>query len=293
MRFVKDYFRDEKMRGCLNELTRQIFGFDFKEWYQGGYYTGEYIPYSYEENGRIISNASANIMDFTYTDADGNISRKHYIQIGTVMTAPKYRNKGYAGALIKKIVEEYEKNCDGIYLFANLNAVDFYRELGFKQGLEYKATLKPSVVITKQTPGFVKIKENQYTDYIRTVKASAPNAAFEHNNKYGLQMFYTGGLDNVYYSEKLECYIAYEMDEQTLFLNSVISEKQVNIKEVLAHIEDEYKQVELGFTPRAAEQGMFDLTSYDGGSDYRFLYKGERLKDIERQKLCFPEYSHA
>ena len=57
---IKDYMKNEILRHGLNELTRNTFGFDFEGWVTGGYFEGDYIPYSYEENGKVIANASAN-----------------------------------------------------------------------------------------------------------------------------------------------------------------------------------------------------------------------------------------
>lgn len=64
MELVSDYMRDDTLRHALNDLTRKTFGFDFEDWVTGGYFEGDYIPYSFIENGKIISNVSANRMTF-------------------------------------------------------------------------------------------------------------------------------------------------------------------------------------------------------------------------------------
>lgn len=92
-----------------------------------GYFEGDYIPYSFEVDGKIISNVSVNRMHFVL-----NGEKRYYIQIGTVMTASKCRNQGLARKLMDLIIEEYEDKCDGIYLFGDLSALDFYRKMGFK-----------------------------------------------------------------------------------------------------------------------------------------------------------------
>lgn len=61
----------------------------------GGYYTGEYIPYSLAEDGRLLSNVSANIMRFLQ---DGE--QRVYIQLGTVMTDEAHRGQGLRGSLL-------------------------------------------------------------------------------------------------------------------------------------------------------------------------------------------------
>ena len=62
MKLVSDYMRDDTLRHALNELTRKVFYFDFENWVVNGYFEGDYIPYSFLEDGRIISNVSVNRM---------------------------------------------------------------------------------------------------------------------------------------------------------------------------------------------------------------------------------------
>lgn len=137
MRLVSDYMKDDMLRHELNILTDKTFGFDFENWYRNGYFEGEYIPYSFEENGSIISNVSANHMYFNIAG-----EKKYFIQIGTVMTDEAYRNQGLARQLIKAVIREYEGRCDGIYLFGNLSALNFYRKAGFVEKNQYQYSLK-------------------------------------------------------------------------------------------------------------------------------------------------------
>lgn len=52
MKLVCNYMKDEELRHKLNSLTRQTFYFDFENWVTGGYFEGDYIPYSFlEEEG--------------------------------------------------------------------------------------------------------------------------------------------------------------------------------------------------------------------------------------------------
>ena len=95
MQLVSDYMRDETLRHCLNALTRQTYGFDFESWVTGGYFEGDYIPYSLlDEGGVMRSNVSANRMQFLQ-----NGVRRNYIQIGTVMTDASFRRRGLGRSL--------------------------------------------------------------------------------------------------------------------------------------------------------------------------------------------------
>ena len=76
MEFLSNYMKDDTYRHMLNDLTQKVFGFDFENWVTKGYFEGDYIPYSLMEDGKLVSNVSANRMKFMQ-----NGSEKNYIQM--------------------------------------------------------------------------------------------------------------------------------------------------------------------------------------------------------------------
>ncbi len=298
MNFVKDYMRDDTLRHELNELTRETYGFDFESWVNNGYFEGDYIPYSYEENGKMIANVSVNRMDFIQ-----NGQEKHYIQLGTVMTGEEFRKRGYAKELMQNVLTDYNGKCDGIYLFGNLDALEFYDKLGFTRGMQYRYILKDDARLELQK----KAKElgtdyfqlldatdaSSKSKYMDTVRHSAINAALEQTNKFGLQMFYTADMDQVYYNRVLDCYVVMEEENGTLCLQSVICTKRISLEQVMTHIGVEYENMILGFAPCMEDADLFDTQPYDGEDDYRLFYMGDELGKMETEKLYFPELSHA
>lgn len=299
MRLVKDYMNHDILRHELNELTEETFGFNFESWFRNGYFEGDYIPFSFEENGKIISNISANRMHFVQ-----NGEKRYYIQLGTVMTAKAYRKQGLARKLMEYVLDTYDGTCDGIYLFGNLNALDFYRKMGFEESVQYQYSLRDDVrtdiqkknAMTEDGRGFVKLdtadpKAKEL--YCNAVRNSVANGAFEQENKYSLQMFYTSSLKNVYYAEELNCFVVMEQDGETLELQSVISPEIVPLEKLIGEIHFDYKKLLLGFTPRKEDADLFDTAVFDGGDDYRLFFRGSRLESIKQEKLYFPTMSHA
>ena len=49
----------------------------------------------------------------------------------------------------------------------------------------------------------------------------------------------------------------------------------------------------LGFTPLEEDRDKCISEVYDGGDDYRLFYRGKKLESIEKDKLYFPDLSHA
>ena len=291
MQLISDYMRDEKSRQMLNELTRKTFGFDFDWWVNGGYFEGDYIPYSFVEDGKMISNVSANIMRFKQ-----NGKAKNYIQIGTVMTDESHRKQGLAAKLMKHVVEKYEKDFDGIYLFGDLSAFEFYQKCGFKILNQYRYTVKEDFCIQDTgKEGFKPAKElgsDIREKYLDLVRNSAPYSSFEQINKYGLQMFYTAGFDTVYYAGDIDCFIVLDEDDGVV-LQSVLCKEKIPLTEVLKRIDLNGQKCRLGYTPLDEDKDKCVAETYDGADDYRLFYRGEELLSIESDGLYFPDLSHA
>lgn len=291
MELISNYMRDDTYRHMLNKLTQKTFGFDFESWVIQGYFEGDYIPYSFMDDGRIISNVSANRMKFMQ-----NGTMKYYIQIGTVMTDENYRKQGLAAKLMKHVIETYEQECDGIYLFGDLSALDFYQKMNFKVANQYRYYVKDNVCNCEKTGERFKpirdLGDEIKKSYLDMVRNSVHHSSFEQINKYGLQMFYTAGLDDVFYAEDIECFIVLEQEECAV-LKSVLCNRKVALADVLKRIDLEGQKCRLGFTPHKEDRNICSFEAYGGGEDYRLFYRGKELESIEQDKLYFPDLSHA
>lgn len=291
MELIDNYMQDDTLRAMLNALTQKVFFFNFEEWVRGGFFEGDYIPYSIVENGKVISNVSVNRMQFLQ-----NGIQKNYIQLGTVMTAPEYRNRGLARKLMEYVIEEYKEKCDGFYLFGNLSAADFYRKLGFSKGTQFLYRLREPIARNQAASSFLPLDPNdamQRTNYYDTVRHCVENSAFEQMNRFSLQMFYTANLSEVFYAEDIDCYAVIDCRENHLIVKSVICKKRIALRSVIERIPFSYHLLTLGFSPNVEDRPLFDAEPFDGGDDYRFFFLGNALNSIENEKLFFPLFSHA
>nr|WP_307897013.1 GNAT family N-acetyltransferase [Clostridium botulinum] len=128
-----NYRDDSILRNSFNTLTEKTYGFNFKQWYEDGYWGDKYIPYSLLDGDNVVSNVSVNIIDFLILGEE-----KRYVQIGTVMTDEEYRGQGLCRTLMERVIKEWEDKCDLIYLFANDSVLDFYPKFGFDKCDEYQ-----------------------------------------------------------------------------------------------------------------------------------------------------------
>ncbi|NGY75654.1 GNAT family N-acetyltransferase [Bacillus megaterium] len=126
MSFIKDYKDNHILRKSYCELANNIFGIDFNEYYEKGFWSNKYVPFSYVYENQVIANVSVNILDLIVRG-----EKKKALQIGTVMTDLNYRKQGLATDLMNKVLDDYRDSYDFMYLFANKNVLDFYPKFGF------------------------------------------------------------------------------------------------------------------------------------------------------------------
>lgn len=130
--FKSNYCGEETIRESFNHLIEETYGFNFRNWYEGGYWKDRYIPYSLLDGVKVVANVSINVMDFLFLG-----EKKCYVQIGTIMTEQEYRHQGLSRVLPERVLTEWQSKCDLIYLFVNDEVLDFYPKFVFRPIVEY------------------------------------------------------------------------------------------------------------------------------------------------------------
>ena len=187
LRFAKAYREHDKLRKSFFRLAWETFGLDFAPWYQGGWWTDHYIPYSFIDGEEVVANVSVNRMELERAG-----SRHRGIQVGTVMTRPEYRGRGLCRRLLESVLEEWRDRCDILYLLANDSVLDLYPKFGFRPAEEplHSGPLH-------RTPGPLRpldlSEEGDRKLLLDCYRASNPSSALASVGDPGLLMFYCGG----------------------------------------------------------------------------------------------------
>ena len=126
-----DVREDPDLRAGFFALARETFDLDFEPWYRGGWWGERYIPYLLTVDGSAAANVSVNVLDTRFQGRP-----RRYIQLGTVMTAPAFRGRGYSRRLLETVLDQWRDRFDGAYLYANDSVLDFYPKFGFRPGVE-------------------------------------------------------------------------------------------------------------------------------------------------------------
>lgn len=311
MRLIRDYMQDAAARAALGALTQAAFGFDFEAWAARGFCArGAYVPYSFEEDGRILSNVSVNRMEFCL-----NGEKRRWLQLGTVATREDMRGRGLARRLVEIALADSMDGCDGVYLFANPEAAGFYEKCGFTRGIEYRSFPRAEAYLNTDArlssmrergdscaearldtgARFVPVNPGDgraLAAYQRAVRETKPYAALWQENGFGLAMFYTMNAENAYYCPALDAHAVVEDGS----LNAVFARNMPLLRAVLAALaasENVETPTVIGFTPRPEDADACVREPWDGGDDYRLYGRGRVLEEIAANRLCFPALSHA
>lgn len=231
--FTKCYNNYKEHRESFFQLAQQVFGIDFTSWYEQGYWTDKYIPYSFCDGEKVIANVSVNLINLVV-----NGETKRAIQIGTVMTHPDYRGQGLSRKLMEIVLKDFEGSYDIMYLFANETVLDFYPRFGFYAVEETQFTMK----FASSQPGNVRklsAVEDLAFIYEFAKKRVPVSKKLGTVNTEELQMFYCLAAfpDDIYYLQDEEAIVIYQTtSENDVHVFDIVSQKDLDLHRTLAAI---------------------------------------------------------
>lgn len=285
-KIIKNYRENELLRNEFCRLSKKIFGLDFEDWYQNGYWTDNYIPYSVAVGERIVANVSVNIMDMM----NGG-KMKHYIQLGTVMTDEAYRNKGLIRMLMEEIDKDYQY-VEGVYLFANDSVLNFYPKFGFNKAEEFQYSKEVCIKTQRNISRISMSDKSDWHVLEQAIKSSVRNESFGMDNNMELIMFYITKFmqDNVYYIKDNDIYVIAEEDNNNLLIHNIFAKEAVDLDMVISAFGKGIRRVTLGFAPL---DGSGYTISRVQQEDTTLFVKGKIQNEFENAKIMFPTLSHA
>jgi len=287
--FVKDFKDNELLRKSYNILTQKTYGFDFEQFYQDGYWSSNYMPYSLLDGEKIVANVSASIVNCLVLG-----ERKRYIQIGTVMTDPEYRNQGLSRYLMEKVIVEWKNKCDMIYLFANDSVLDFYPKFSFTAVSQHQYSKIVSGTNEMISAEKLDMSLEQSRELVlEKVNNSIIMSKLTVLKNASLTMFYCTYFmrNNVYYLRDRDAIAIAQFQGDVLYLQDVLSASEVDLDNIIRLlVNKEVNKVVLGFTPNKAEGYNVNLLKEE---DTTLFVMKDKAALFENNKLMFPVLSHA
>ncbi|MBE6949838.1 MAG: GNAT family N-acetyltransferase [Ruminococcaceae bacterium] len=287
MNIIHGYRSDKGLRDSFNALAEQTFdGLNFEGWYQNGFWGDNYDPHSIVLDGKVAANVSVNRTDLM-------IGGKRYkiLQLGTVMTAPEHRGRGYGREIMEYIDREYA-DVDGIYLFGNDSVVDYYPKFGFRPGREME--YRKAVSQTGENKA-VQVRMNGPAGWSRLAEAMGKSTFREGCRMVdnpGLIFFYVSQFmqEAVWHLPELDAWAVAELEDGTLTLHNVFADASVTVDDVVEAFGTEVKDVVLGFAPEHTDGWELRELREE---DCHFFVKGAVFGEFEERQLRIPSLSHA
>lgn len=285
-KFLKAYQDNDVIRKSFNGLARTIFGLDFEDWYQNGYWKNKYIPYSFLDGDRVIANVSVSPMKFIH-----NGTVRNYIQLGTVMTSESHRNQGLIRELIREIEWDFMDKVDGYFLFANDQVLNFYTKFGYQSEKEYSWS-KEMNIYTEMTAQNVPMGGMEdWKCFEKFMESSNVQSSLWMQENVELIMFYTTSFlsKNVYMVESQNAFVIAEVQNGVLFLHQIFSPQKIYINEIASAFGKDVKKVILGFSPLETEDFKLEEITEQ---DTTLFVKGSLTGTIEKFHQRIPTLSH-
>ena len=283
---VKSYRDNPKLRGSFNRLAKATFGLDFEPWYQKGFWTDDYNPYSAVLDGKVVANVSVNRTDMIIGD-----QRRRLYQLGTVMTDEAHRNRGYIRAIMAEIDKDIA-DADGVYLFGGDNVLKFYPKFGFVPGVEHlytKAIAQGGECTMERVRmdgpvGWIRLRVVMEKNEFETACTMVDNP--------GLIFFYAAQFmqECVYHDKRLDAWAIAEIEDGEMLLHDVFAPAGVTLEDVIASFGEQVRRVTLGFAPQ--DPAGFECAPYHE-EDCTFFVRGAAFDDFAARKLRIPSLSHA
>ena len=237
-----------QLKKSFFKLANDTFGLDFEQWDEQGYWNDTYCPYVIEVGGEIVANVSTSSGTMIL---DGRQYKA--VQIGTVMTNPKFQGKGLSRQLMEKVMEDHV-SAHIIYLFANKTVLDFYPKFGFETRIQSTFTVDKKdieAIHTEVKKVNLDDKPTRNVFYETTVFRKPVSQKMSMVQNENIVMFHalTQYRDCIYYVPKFQAFAILNETAEYAELIDVISKEQVNVQEILGCLPIQSEKIRLRFTP--------------------------------------------
>ena len=288
--FRQAYYHEPQARQALNAFASGIFGgLDFAPWNNLGLAFGEYTPFSFFEQGRVVANVSASPMNMVI--ADEPVAA---IQIGTVASLPAYRKQGLVTALMRKADQYWRETHGFFFLFAHPAAQAFYRQFGYRGIPQYRfESAAPPFTAPPRRAVRLNPALPRDRDMLNALAAArtAVSARVGVQRQSWLVMFHASVVfpTDLYFIESLGVAIIRRTSGNTLRLIDVIGENIPTLKELFPFIgAPGIEKITYDFTPDLMDAPELSVTRE---ADTELFVRGPfRIGD---QPFVFPLTSQA
>ncbi|MED0937102.1 GNAT family N-acetyltransferase [Bacillus mobilis] len=276
---------EEPKREQLFPLFEEVFGITIQtlnDFSERGYWDDTYKALSFLHDDKAIANVGAFSLPLLI-----NGERINAMGIQSVMTHPNFRRQGLMTHLLDKIIVEIDKECDCVVLFTE--NPELYASFGFNVVQEYLMTIPYD---KNKENDFLLRKLDYYNEENRQLIQETIDSSQRLSNKFStsnfqssfyLNMYDAKWNEKLYYSEKLDALIVYEVDNEKLKLYGVFAPVIPVLDEICGGISERFTEIEFYFSPD--QLGIEDVQFTELQSSKYLMVRSNKELDFKGYKF--------
>ncbi|PEC86840.1 GNAT family N-acetyltransferase [Bacillus cereus] len=278
------FLLEEPKREQLFPLFEEVFGIttqtlnDFSE---KGYWDDTYKALSFLQEDEVIANVAAFSLPLLINGEKINAAG-----IQSVMTHPNFRRQGLMTQLMNKMIEEIDKKCECALLFTE--KPELYTSFGFKVVQEYLMTIpyennKNDSLLRKLDYYNVDNRQLIHETIDSSQRLSNNFSTLNFHPSFYLNIYDSEWNEKLYYSEKLDALIVYEVDNEKLKLYGVFAPVIPVLDEICGEITERFTEIEFYFSPD--QLGVEDVQFTELQSSKYLMVRSNRELDLKGYKF--------
>jgi GNAT superfamily N-acetyltransferase len=231
--FRSAYWDDPAARAAFKSFLIDIHGLDLSEWERCGYWDERYVPYSlFDGSGRVAASACLYSMDAVLGGRRCVLG-----QLSAMGTRPELRRRGLARRLLERAMSDSAaEGHAGTFLFANDEAVPFYRRCGFVPVAEETPTLAVTSPPAPR-PGIRRLDPTDAADRALVYRRASERAAVSNvlgaiAPKLVMFHFLHTLAEHTYHIADVDAVVAFGVRDGVLSLYDVIARKMPSLADI-------------------------------------------------------------
>jgi GNAT superfamily N-acetyltransferase len=250
--FAAGYSSNDVLREKLYPLFERVFKIPvhtLEDFYQRGFWNPSYRPYTFFDGDKAVANVSMFTMPLMIKQKTTRVAA-----IQSVMTDPDYRGKGLMKQLMKKMLKDIDREFETAMLLTS--SPELYIPFGFRQAEEHYFVApwehhpKQGEFAARKLDFF----DGQHVHMIREAfrhhrPVSYLFAPLSHESSFYLNMYSPYYRQKLYYLDKIDVILVYEVDGETLKLYDCVGKELPTLEELCSQIPVPFSRIECYFSP--------------------------------------------
>ncbi|GMR69072.1 GNAT family N-acetyltransferase [Bacillus sp. MN7755] len=275
---------EEPKREQLFPLFEEVFGITIqtlKDFSERGYWDDTYKALSFLQEDKAIANVAAFSLPLII-----NGERINAAGIQSVMTHPNFRRQGLMTELMREMIEEIDKQCECSLLFTE--KPELYTSFGFKVVQEYLMTIpydkNNNNSLLRKLDYYIEEDRQLIHETIESSQRLSNNfSTLNFHPSFYLNMYDSEWNEKLYYLEKLDALIVYEVDNEKLKLYGVFAPVIPVLDEICGEIAERFTEIEFYFSPD--QLGIEDVQFTELQSSKYLMVRSDRELDLKGYKF--------